>query len=120
MVILDENLPASWEKFLWRFNTTANHWTKIGKQGDADEILLNYAIEHNAIIITQDLDFTRLLALHGGRLPSVIQLRVDCPSPQFVGEAVVSVLQIYKEQLALGCLISIDPSRNRLRLLPLR
>jgi predicted nuclease of predicted toxin-antitoxin system len=119
IIILDENLPPSWEGFLRPFDIIAKHWTDIGNPGDADEILYAYAIAHQGIIITQDLDFTRMLALYGANLPSVIQLRVECPTPEIIGSTVLSVLLNHQAQLQSGCLITIDGNRNRLRLLPL-
>lgn len=72
------------------------------------------------VICTQDLDFTRILALRGANLPSVVQLRVDCPIPKFAGKLLLEVLKSHGTQLQEGCLITIDSKRQRLRLLPLR
>lgn len=72
------------------------------------------------MIVTQDLDFTRMLALRGTRLPSVIQLRVQCPIPEVIGPALLEILHHFRDQLLSGCLITLDPDRHRLRLLPLR
>ena len=118
-LILDENLPPRWRDFLATFNIRAIHWRDIGKPGDPDETLFDYASSHEAIIITQDLDFTRMLALRGERLPSVIQLRVESPVPEFIGQALLGVLHNHQQQLKDGCLISLDLNRHRLRLLPL-
>jgi predicted nuclease of predicted toxin-antitoxin system len=98
---------------------TATHWLDIGQAGDADELLFNHARVNGAILLTQDLDFTRMLALSGANLPSVIQLRVDCPIPEIVGDAVLNVLRNHEKQLDDGCLITIDLKRHRIRLLPL-
>ena len=119
IVTLDENLPPRWREFLAPFDIDATHWTDIGKHGDPDEFIFDYACAHQAIILTQDLDFTRMLALQGARLPSVIQLRVECPTPEVVGNAVLSVLKNHRHQLEAGCLITLDANRHRLRLLPL-
>ena len=88
--------------------------------GDPDDVLFAHAQLKEAIILTQDLDFTRMLALRGSALPSVIQLRVGCPIPQVVGSAVLLILEIYRNQLNAGCLISLEPDRHRIRLLPLQ
>ena len=95
------------------------HWSDIGKIGDPDETIFDYACDHDAIVVTQDLDFTRILALRGAHLPSVIQLRVQCPTPEVIGNALLSVLKNHQQQLSDGCLISLDLNRHRLRLLPL-
>ena len=119
IVILDENLPPRWREFLAPYDIEAIHWRNIGKNGDSDDLIFAYASTHQSIIITQDLDFTRMLALHGSKLPSVIQLRVDCPIPEIIGDGVVNVLQNHWQQLKAGCLITLDANRHRLRLLPL-
>lgn len=118
-VILDENLPPRWRDFLAQFEIDSIHWVDVGESGDPDEIIFEYASNHRAIVLTQDLDFTRMLALQGASLPSVIQLRVDCPIPEVVGDAVLSVLKNHRHQLEAGCLITLDANRHRLRLLPL-
>jgi predicted nuclease of predicted toxin-antitoxin system len=87
--------------------------------GDPDEAIFEYACSHDAIIVTQDLDFTRMLALRGSHLPSVIQLRVHSPTPEIIGRALLSVLEAHQQQLHAGCLISLDLNHHRLRLLPL-
>jgi predicted nuclease of predicted toxin-antitoxin system len=118
-LILDENLPPRWREFLATFGISATHWRDIGKIGDPDETIFDYACDHEAIIITQDLDFTRILALRGAHLPSVIQLRVQCPTPEVIGHALLGVLKNHRQHLQDGCLISLDLNRKRLRLLPL-
>ena len=119
ILVLDENLPPRWREFLARYGVSATHWWDIGKIGDSDETIFDYARNHQAIIITQDLDFTRILALRGAHLPSVIQLRVQSPTPEVIGQALLSVLNNHRQHLHDGCLISLDLNRNRVRLLPL-
>ena len=118
ILILDENLPPRWRDFLAPFGISATHWMNIGKIGDHDAAILDYAFEHDAIIVTQDLDFTRMLALRGARLPSVVQLRVQSPIPEIIGTALLSVLKNHRRQLQEGCLITLDLDRHRVRLLP--
>ena len=119
ILIIDENLPPRWHDFLAPRGITATHWRLIGNLGDSDDTIFDYACEHGAIIVTQDLDFTRILALRGTRLPSVIQLRVQCPTPEIIGQALLEVLENHRLKLLEGCLITLDHNRHRLRLLPL-
>ena len=118
-LIIDENLPPRWCDYLAPFGITAIHWKDIGHIGDPDEIIIDYACGKNAVIVTQDLDFTRILALRGAHLPSVIQLRVSCPIPEIIGPSLLQILEKYQPQLHAGCLVSLDPTRHRMRLLPL-
>ncbi|MEI6673874.1 MAG: DUF5615 family PIN-like protein [Verrucomicrobiota bacterium] len=76
---------------------TATHWKDLGRIGDPDEIIFDYACEHNAVIVTQDLDFTRILALRGAALPSVIQLRVQCPTPEIVGQTLLQIIATHRQ-----------------------
>ncbi|WP_245538866.1 DUF5615 family PIN-like protein [Thermus oshimai] len=58
------NLSPRWREALW--------W---GEVGPPDEVLFAWARESGYIILTADLDFSRLLALTGSKGPSVILLR---------------------------------------------
>jgi predicted nuclease of predicted toxin-antitoxin system len=118
-LIIDENLPPSWTHFLTQAGFPATHWKDIGNIGDPDEVIFDYASKHESVIVTQDLDFTRILALRGANLPSIIQLRVQCAIPQIIGQALLDVLRMHHKPLLTGCLISLDLNRHRLRLLPL-
>ena len=118
-LIIDENLPPRWCDYLAPSGIIATHWKDIGRIGEPDEIIFDYACDHNAIIVTQDLDFTRILALRGAHLPSVIQLRVNCPIPEIIGQALLEILQNHSQQLNTGCLIAIEHSRHSIGLLPL-
>lgn len=119
-LLIDENLPRYWVNFLAASGFTAIHWLEIGAVGAADDEIFSYAETHRAVVITQDLDFTRMLATRGALLPSIIQLRVDCPIPEVIGMALISVLHSHSQSLEVGCLISLDHAKHRLRLLPIR
>lgn len=58
-------------------------------------------------MLTQDLDFTRLLFESHAALPSVIQLRVDDVRPNSIGRDVCSILEQHQESLQRGALISL-------------
>jgi len=119
-VLIDENLPPAWSDFLENHVCQARHWTEVGQPGASDETVWKYALENNLVILSQDLDFSRMLALHGTTLPSVIQFRVDLPLPEACGEILIGVLRTHREQLFEGCLITIQEGSSRIRLLPLR
>ena len=119
-VVIDENLPPGWVAYLARHGIRAAHWRDIGQIGDSDDTVFDHACARQAVILTQDLDFTRILARRGARLPSIVRLRVACPIPKVIGPAVVATLQHQAPQLEAGCLISLDAASHRIRLLPLR
>ncbi len=58
------------------------------------------------------------LTTHGEK-PSVVQIRAEDVSPDVIGRAVIDALRQMSAELQDGALVSVDPSRTRLRLLPL-
>ncbi|TAK59854.1 MAG: hypothetical protein EPO24_07265 [Bacteroidetes bacterium] len=85
-----------------------------------DEIILPYAITNNYILITQDLDFTDMLALQGLTKPSVINIRLEYPTPARVARRVSDVVKNFQSELITGCVVSVDEISARYRLLPIK
>jgi predicted nuclease of predicted toxin-antitoxin system len=81
--------------------------------------LLNWAAEHDCIVITADLDFPAILASTKARRPSVILIRSDRLSPESIGSAVLEAIRMAASELADGAIVTLDPARSRIRLLPL-
>lgn len=80
---------------------------------------MDYARENGCIIFTHDLDFGALLAVTNASGPSVIQIRTQDVTPEAIGSLVVKAIRQFYEELQQGALISVDPSRSRVRILPL-
>lgn len=80
---------------------------------------MRWANQNEAIVLTQDLDFTKLLFQSRANLPSVIQLRLDDVRPKSIGEDVCLVLKQHEQNLIRGALITVKGHKSRLRLLPL-
>ena len=70
-------------------------------------------------VMTSDLDFGDILAVTGGKLPSVIQLRDGRNEPSEMLPLVLEALKQSEAALENGALVSIDHRRHRLKLLPL-
>jgi predicted nuclease of predicted toxin-antitoxin system len=70
--------------------------------------------------LTNDLDFGAILAVTHGQKPSVVQLRSDNLSHDSVGEQVLVALRQLANELEIGALVTIEPERTRLRILPLQ
>jgi len=80
---------------------------------------MDYARENECVVLTQDLDFSAILAATHGAKPSVVQIRSDELNPSVIGARVVSALNQLEEQLQSGALVSVEPNRTKVRLLPL-
>lgn len=77
-----------------------------------------YARTHDFVVLTHDLDFGAILAATHGEKPSVVQIRAEDVSPDVIGKQVMAALQQMASELERGALLTIDPNRTRLRLLP--
>jgi predicted nuclease of predicted toxin-antitoxin system len=117
--LLDMNLSPQWIPVLAERGFSAIHWSQIGDSTATDTEIMNVAARDHLVIMTQDLDFTILLALTHATQPSVVLIRSRNAMPDKVAPLVVNVLQQYLLQLVTGALLVIDESQQRLRCLPL-
>ncbi|MCL4456334.1 MAG: DUF5615 family PIN-like protein [Nitrospirae bacterium] len=85
----------------------------------SDKEIIQLAHKEQAVIITQDLDFSAIIAQSGLNGPSVISLRVDNAKPDKVSRLLISVLPLIEIELAEGSIVSIDEKEYRVRRLPI-
>lgn len=89
-----------------------------GRSKDAD--ILGYARNHNRIVITQDLDFSTILAIGGYSKPSLINLRLENATPNFVTSRIIDVVSVMERELKQGVVVTIDETSARYRDLPIQ
>jgi predicted nuclease of predicted toxin-antitoxin system len=80
---------------------------------------MTFARLHGYVVLTHDLDFGAILAATQGTKPSVVQIRSENVGPQVIGQRVIDALLQMTTELERGALLTVDPSRARLRVLPL-
>ena len=119
-LLIDMNLSPRWVRTLAEAGIEAEHWSNIGEAKAADVAIMRFARDHGYIVLTHDLDFSAILAATQGEKPSVVQIRSEDVSPEGVGKPVIDALRQTSDQLDEGALLTVDPGRARLRLLPLR
>lgn len=118
-LIVDMNLSPRWVYLLNEAGMQAVHWSEVGKPNAPDSEIMAYAKANNYIVLTHDLDFSAILSATHGRRPSVVQIRAEDVSPDVIGLQIIAALRQMNEELAAGALLTVDPNRTRLRLLPL-
>ena len=84
-----------------------------------DSEILEFARQQNRVIITQDLDFSSLLALGGYEKPSLITFRLSVPDPETITRKLLELLPDIEEELLAGCAVAINDRRVRIRRLPI-
>ncbi len=118
-ILVDVCLSPLWAGFLAQRGFPAIHWTSVGRLSAPDTEILSYAEANGFVILTHDLDFGALLAATKTRGPSVIQVRAKDVLPAAMGETVVRGIRAARDQLQSGALVTIDPLRSRVRILPI-
>jgi predicted nuclease of predicted toxin-antitoxin system len=81
--------------------------------------IMTFARQNGYVLLTHDLDFGAMLAATRGQKPSVVQLRSENLSIEVIGRSVIDALHEVATDLEDGALVTIDPGRTRVRVLPL-
>lgn len=118
-ILIDMNLSPRWVQWFADAGWEALHWSKVGSPTASDREIMVWARENGYIVFTHDLDFSALLATTQREGPSVIQIRTQNILPEGIGTLVITVLEQYQRELEQGAIITIDPQRARMRILPL-
>jgi predicted nuclease of predicted toxin-antitoxin system len=118
-VVVDVNLAPAWADRLRTSGHEAKHWSEIGALDATDSEILAWAVEHEAVVLTCDLDFGAILAASQARTPSVVQIRARDVMRETIGEHVLGVLAALESELDQGAIASIDLDLARVRILPL-
>lgn len=119
-LLVDMNLSPRWVGVLAGAGVEAAHWSTLGANNAPDSEIMAYASVNDYVVLTHDLDFGAILAATHGEKPSVVQLRADDVSPDVIGKQVIAALRQMASELEEGALLTVDPNRTRLRVLPLQ
>ncbi|MCC6764081.1 MAG: DUF5615 family PIN-like protein [Deltaproteobacteria bacterium] len=83
-----------------------------------DEAIVAYARAHGHVVVTQDLDFSAIVALSGLSAPSILSLRLGSAKADAVTERLSTILPNIQNDLANGAIVTVD-DRIRIRSLPI-
>lgn len=118
--VIDMNLSPRWVQFLTEAGHEGVHWSAVGAHDDPDGKTVDYAIANSCVVLTCDLDFGILLALGGLHTPSVIQLRAQAVLPGDIGAQLLEAVEAAGRYLNAGALVTVEPGRHRVTVLPVR
>lgn len=85
----------------------------------SDQEILEFARREDRVVVTQDLDFSALLALGGYDRPSLITLRLSTSDPETVTRRLLEILPRIEQMLQEGCAVIVDDVAVRIRKLPI-
>jgi predicted nuclease of predicted toxin-antitoxin system len=95
------------------------HWADVGAADAPDTEIMAYAASRDYIVLTNDLDFSAILAATHGSKPSIVQIRAVDTRPEAIVEQVFQSLIQCAPELETGALVTIATNKTRLRILPL-
>ena len=98
----------------------AVHWSRIGQANATDSEMMAWAVRNQYTVFTHDLDFGTILRLTAALEPSVIQIRAEDVRPSTMGNLVITAIVQTVDELERGAILTIDPRKKRISLLPLQ
>ena len=72
------------------------------------------------VIVTFDLGFSRTLALTRNAGPSIVLFRLEKYSTSDINHRLALIVERHMEPLRSGAIVTVDPGRVRVRLLPIQ
>ncbi len=119
-ILADAHISPRTVRFLRSCGHEVVRLSEVLPSDARDSELIEYARAHKRVILTQDLDFSAIIALSKQSLPSVISLRLSDSRVEAVNLLLERVLPRLEREVADGALISVGEERVRIRRLPLR
>ena len=118
-ILIDMNLSPKWSDFLTHNGIEAVHWSSFGNPNATDIEIFTFAKQNDFVIFTNDLDFGYILAISQGKKPSIIQTRTEILGTEKIGNIVINAIKMLTEEINQGALVTINPKKTRVSLLPL-
>ncbi|MBN1605718.1 MAG: DUF5615 family PIN-like protein [Polyangiaceae bacterium] len=118
LFLLDMNVPPSRCDTLGRMGHEAVHVSRLGLSAATDEAIVHAARDRNAVVITNDLDFTRILAVEGTAHPSLVLFRLGNATPNQLSAMLERHLPSISGPLRRGAIAVIEERSVRVRTLP--
>jgi len=85
----------------------------------ADLEIVEFAEREGRVVVTQDLDFSAIVALTGRRSPSIVSLRLASSRIEHVNDVLGIVLARHESDLVAGSIVVVTDQRTRRRMLPI-
>jgi|SRR4051812_25979027 predicted nuclease of predicted toxin-antitoxin system len=118
-LLLDMGVSPRSAEFLRAAGHDAVHLRERALGRLADQAIMQLAVAESRMVVTFDLDFSRILALQQLAAPSVIVFRLERYSTGQVNQILIDALAKFEAELLAGAIVVIDPSRIRVRRLPI-
>jgi predicted nuclease of predicted toxin-antitoxin system len=117
--IADMNISPQTIEILKERGYIIKRVTEFLESNAGDEEIIDLAVSEESTIITQDLDFSYLLAERRMSKPSIVILRINIVKPVRVAKILEIVLPQIESELNKGSIVIVEEERIRIRKLPI-
>jgi len=118
--LIDNALSPALAALLQQAGHDAIHVRSIGLQHADDDAIFDLAAVERRVLVSADADFGTLLAMRSSRQPSVIQFRGEgSRKPDALARTLLANLSQLVDALENGSIVTFEPARVRVRLLPI-
>jgi predicted nuclease of predicted toxin-antitoxin system len=118
--LVDNALSPALAVLLTDAGHDAVHVRSLGLQHAPDIDIFDRAAADDRVLVSADTDFGTLLATRPAQRPSVIQFRgPGSRKPDALAHTLLSNLSKFSEALEHGSIVTLEPSRIRVRALPI-
>jgi predicted nuclease of predicted toxin-antitoxin system len=119
-LLVDNALSPALAELLRKAGHEAVHVREVGLRHAADEEIFERATIEDRVIVSADTDFATLLATRAAAKPSVILFRGGgSRRPEGLASLLLQNLPQLADALTAGCVVTIEPTRLRVRSLPI-
>lgn len=118
--LVDANLAPRLAVLLSRASHESSHVADVLGPGASDPAVMQWALNHDQVVVSADTDFGELHARSGSSLPSVLLFRL--PSGRRAKDQarlILENLSSFEDDLREGAMVVIEPGRVRVRKLPM-
>jgi predicted nuclease of predicted toxin-antitoxin system len=119
-ILADQHISPRTVEFLKSLGHDAVRVSERLPRNAPDSAILALALAEGRVVLSQDLDFTGLIATSGNNAPSLIVLRLGSPNVVHVNEVLQAILPKVDEAVRAGAIVSVDDRRFRVRRLPIQ
>jgi predicted nuclease of predicted toxin-antitoxin system len=118
-LLADMHISRETVGFLQRLGHDVIRVNAVMAASAPDQTIIDYAARNDRIVLTQDLDFSALIALSGATRPSVITLRLSSSRIEHVNGVLEKLLPTVESEANVGNLITVEDRAIRCRPLPI-
>jgi len=118
-ILADMHISPATVTYLQSLGHNVVRINEIMSPESADDVIVEAAAKSDRIILTQDLDFSEIIALSQKEKPSLISLRLSSSRIENVNAVLTKILPQIEDAVKRGAIVSVEDNKIRVRPLPI-